>query len=276
MSGKRDFCGAGVVVTGAGSGVGAAVCAAFAGLGARVLLVGRDEDKLRRTQQQLAEDGKTTKAATTAESQTKAGAATKAETIICPGDVGESAFCEHLLDVALERFGRFDVVVNNAGQICRGGAAETSDEQWRQIMRVNLDGVFWLCRGAARRMKDAGKGGAIVNVASTAGLVGVAGLSAYCASKGGVVQLTRALALEFAADNICVNAVCPGAIESPMLFSAHPQGRTDDQTRALNINQIPMRRLATAAETARAILFLAAEQHITGTTLPIDGGYTAR
>ena len=260
MSDKRDFCRAGVVITGAGSGVGAAACAAFAKLGAKVLLAGRDENKLRQTQRQLA-----------AAKETK-----DAKTALCAGDVGESAFCERLLDVAAERFGRLDVVVNNAGQICRGGAEETTDEQWRQIMRVNLDGVFWLCRGAARRMKSAKKGGAIVNVASTAGLAGVANLSAYCASKGGVVQLTRALALEFAADNINVNAVCPGAIESPMLFSAHPPQRTDEQTRDINISQIPARRLATAKETARAIVFLAAEPHITGTMLPVDGGYTAR
>lgn len=260
MSDKRDFGGAGVVVTGAGSGVGAETCAAFGALGAKVLLVGRDENKLRQTQRQLAQ-AKETK---------------DAKTVVCAGDVGESAFCEHLTDVALQRFGGLDVVVNNAGIICRGAAAETTDEQWRQIMRVNLDGVFWLCRSAARIMRDAKKGGAIVNVASTAGLVGVSGLSAYCASKGGVVQLTRALALEFAADNISVNAVCPGAVESPMLFSAHPPQRTDEQTRELNIAQIPARRLATAAETARAIVFLAAEPHITGAMLPVDGGYTAR
>lgn len=260
MSERRNFDGAAVVVTGAGSGVGAAVCFAFAARGARLILAGRDESKLRQTQQQL---------------KTKAETA-KAETIIRSGDIGESAFCEELLDIAVEGFGGLDVVVNNAGQIYRGAAAETSDEQWRRIMRVNLDGVFWLCRGAARRMKETKSGGAIINIASTAGLVGVANLSAYCASKGGVINLTRALAMEFAADNINVNAVCPGAIESPMLFSAHPPQRTDAQTRELNINQIPMRRLATAEETARAILFLATEKHITGTMLPIDGGYTAR
>lgn len=255
MIDKRNFDGAAVVITGAGSGVGAAVCEGFAELGARLILAGRDESKLQKTQQQLNN---------------------KAETIIHSGDVGDSSFCESLLDVAVAKFGRLDVVVNNAGLICRGGAAQTTDEQWRQIMRVNLDGVFWLCRGAARRMKEMKRGGAIINVASTAGLTGVANLSAYCASKGGVVNLTRALALEYAADDICVNAVCPGAIESPMLFSAHPPQRTDEQTRELNINQIPMKRLATAEETARAIIFLATEPHITGTMLPVDGGYTAR
>ena len=249
MSG-RDFNQAAVVITGAGSGVGAAVCAEFAKRGAHLLLVGRDENKLQQTQQQL---------------QTKSA--------ICPGDIGDSAFCEKALDMALSNFGRLDVVVNNAGQIHRGSAQETSDEQWRRIMRVNLDGVFWLCRGAAQRMTN---GGAIVNVASTAALVGVGNLSAYCASKGGVVQLTRALALEFADVGISVNAVCPGAIESPMLFSEHPPQRTDEQTRAANIAQIPARRLATAAETARAIVFLAGEPHITGAMLPVDGGYTAR
>ena len=135
MSG-RDFNQAAVVITGAGSGVGAAVCAEFAKRGAHLLLVGRDENKLQQTQQQL---------------QTKSA--------ICPGDIGDSAFCEKALDMALSNFGRLDVVVNNAGQIHRGSAQETSDEQWRRIMRVNLDGVFWLCssRANARRVFSANR-----------------------------------------------------------------------------------------------------------------------
>ena len=250
---KRNLRGAVVAVTGAGTGVGAAACRLFAENGARLLLMGRGEDKLRQTQKQLPN--------------------AKTEVEICAGDVGESDFCERALDAAVARFGSLDIVVNNAGQIHRGLAQDTPDEQWRRIMRVNLDGVFWMCRAARRRMQN---GGAIVNVASTAGLVGVAGLASYCASKGGVVQLTRALALEFADANISVNAICPGAIESPMLFSEHPPTRTDDQTRATNKEQIPSGRLATAEETARAILFLSTEPHITGASLSIDGGYTAR
>ena len=245
---------AAVVVTGAGSGLGEAVCEALAAAQARLLLIGRDEEKLRRVCD-------------------KVSAQTVAE--VCAGDVGDSDFCARALDKAHALFGRLDVLINNAGTIHRAPAGQTADEAWTRTMRVNLDGVFWMSRGALVRMQ-AQQRGAIVNVASTVGLVGARELSAYCASKGGVAQLTRALALECARDGVTVNAVCPGAIDSPMLFSKHPAGVTEADTRAKNCALIPQGRLATPAEVARAIIFLATEPHITGVMLPVDGGYTAQ
>ena len=118
-------------------------------------------------------------------------------------------------------------------------------------------------------------GGAIVNVASTLGLVGCAGLAAYCASKGGVVQLTRAMALENASSGITVNAVCPGAIDTPMLVSGHSESESAEEVLQRNRALIPKDEIASAAEVARAIIFLARESHITGAMLSVDGGYTA-
>jgi len=205
----------------------------------------------------------------------KALAAGAAAAEVSSGDVGDSSFCEAAAAAAVARFGRLDLLVNNAGVIHRARAEDTADDAWTRVIRTNLDGVFWFSRAAIARMRAQG-GGAIVNIASTVGLVGAPNLAAYCASKGGVAQLTRALAVECAADGITVNAVCPGAIDTPMLFSAHADGVDESQVRARNTGMIPQGRLATPAEVARAAVFLAGEPHITGALLPVDGGYTAR
>ncbi|MGI9306794.1 MAG: SDR family NAD(P)-dependent oxidoreductase [Gammaproteobacteria bacterium] len=251
--GAREWENAAAVITGAGSGVGAAVAELFAAAGAKLLLVGRDENKLRQTRARVGDS----------------------PCECFAGDLADAGFCRAVPAKAENLFGRLDVLVNSAGVIRRGAAAHTSDEAWRETMQINLDAVFYLSRAAAEIMRRQ-KNGAVVNISSTLGLAGCGGLAAYCASKGGVVQLTRALALEWAAEGITVNAVCPGAIDTPMLFSGHPSGTTEEQTRAKNIALIPRGRLATAAEVARAVKFLASESHITGAALPVDGGYTAQ
>lgn len=257
-SAARDITNGVAIVTGAGSGVGAATCRLLAAAGMQVVLVGRSEDKLAQIKSALREDG----------------IGDNARPAICDvGDVGDSAFCDDLVRRTVQRHGGLDIVVNNAGVMRRGAAADTSDEDWAQVMRTNVDGVFYMSRAAVRAMSE--KGGAIVNVSSTCGLVGAAGLAAYCTSKGAVVQLTRAMALECAPQRITVNAVCPGAIEAPMLFSAHQDGSDAEAVRERNKAAIPLKQLASAEEVARAIVYLAREPHITGTMLSVDGGYTA-
>ena len=192
------------------------------------------------------------------------------------GDVADPDFAASAVNVAESRFGGLDVLVNAAGAIVRGSAEKTSDEDWNRMLSINVTGTFFMSRAAIPAMRRSG-GGSIVNLGSTVGLVGCPNLAAYCASKGAVVNLTRAMALDHAHERIRVNAVCPGAVDTPMLVS----GRGDaapEQVREANRAAIPQRWLPGPVEIANAIVFLASDlsRHLTGTTLPVDGGFTAK
>lgn len=255
------------IVTGATSGIGAATAKAFADAGAQVVLSGRSSAG--------------------AEATAAAIAAVGGDTRIKLGDVTDSAFCDELVGFAVSEFGRLDVLANVAGTITRGDAVDTTDDEWYQNMRVNADSVFFMSRAATRQMRgqSAGTGpvaaqsaGVIVNLASNVGLVGSAGLPAYCASKGAVVLLTKSMALDHAAEGIRVNALCPGAVDTPMLVSGHDKtGRSAEDVFSANIAGIPEGRIPSPDEIAKSMLFLAsdASSHITGVALPIDGGYVA-
>ena len=249
----RDFNGSVVLITGAGSGVGLECARVFAVQGAKLLLVGRSADKLEATAAELAE--------------------TRAETAICAGDVTDSTYATTAMEAAQEAFAApVEVLINNAGVIVRRDAVDTSDDEWRAVMQTNVDGVFYLSRAFAQQLVY---DGAIVNVSSTCGVVGAAGLAAYCTSKGALNQLTRTMALELADKQINVNAVAPGAIKSPMLFSQHATQAAADSVVERNQSSIPIGDVAQPEEVARAVLFLATERHVTGTILSLDGGYTA-
>ena len=254
LSGQpRDFNGRVVLITGAGSGVGLECARVFAAQGAKLLLVGRSADKLEAAAAELAE--------------------TRAQTAICAGDVTNSGFATTAMEAAQEAFAApVEILINNAGVIVRRDAVDTSDDEWRAVMQTNVDGVFYLSRAFAQQLIY---DGAIVNVSSTCGVVGAAGLAAYCTSKGALNQLTRTMALELADKQINVNAVAPGAINAPMLFSEHATQAAADSVVERNQSSIPIGDVAQPEEVARAVLFLATERHITGTILSVDGGYTA-
>jgi meso-butanediol dehydrogenase / (S,S)-butanediol dehydrogenase / diacetyl reductase len=242
-----------VVITGAASGMGAASARAFAADGADVVIIDRDRDG--------------------------AAAVSRSIDATAPiiGDVSDSVFCRRAIDGVVHDHGAADVLVNCAGTIHRADALGTDDDDWRRVMRVNVDGTFFMCRSVIPHMVAAG-GGTIVNFGSIWGDVGSAGVVAYCASKGAVHQLTRALALDHVADGIRVNAVAPGEVNTPMLASQRPTPPSPADLQALADATIPMKRLAEPEEIARVVLFLASDaaSYMTGSIVSVDGGYTAR
>ena len=190
-----------MIVSGAASGMGAATARLFAAEGDRVVVLDRDRAGAERTAAELG------------------GSA-------FVGDVSDSAFCDDAIERAVRDHGRLDVLVNAAGTIVRADADGTSDEDWARVLAVNVGGTFYLCRAAIRQMRRQRRG-AIVNFGSIWGEVGGRGHVAYCASKGAIHQLTRALALDHARDGIRVNGVCPGEVDTPMLRSERGQPVTD-------------------------------------------------
>lgn len=188
-------------------------------------------------------------------------------------DVADEAQVAGLVEAAQAAWGRLDVMVSNAGISGRGATEQVALADWQRVLSVNLTGVFLCAKHAIPAMRLSG-GGAIVSTASIVGLVGVPGALPYSAAKGAVVNMTRAMALDCAADRIRVNTVCPGFIESAM-ESATPRNTAQSaQLVALH----PLGRLGTGEDVAKAIAFLASDDaaFITGTALVVDGGYTAR
>jgi meso-butanediol dehydrogenase / (S,S)-butanediol dehydrogenase / diacetyl reductase len=192
------------------------------------------------------------------------------------GDVSNPDFCGETVAMTLSRHGRLDVLVNAAGIIVRADAGGTSNEQWQQVMNVNVNGVFFMSRAAIAPMKQQ-RSGAIVNFGSIWGDLGSTGVVAYCASKGAVHQITRAMALDHVRDGIRINAVCPGEVNTPMLATERKEPVTPELLDRV-AQSVPLGRLAEPVEVARVVLFLASEaaSYMTGTLVNVDGGYTAR
>ena len=199
---------------------------------------------------------------------------------------GEAAFLAHdvtddarwgeVVAETLRRFGRIDVLVNSAGVGGGEPILEATLEGWRRIVGINLDGTFLGVRHVAPAMVAAGRG-SIVNLSSILGKVGFPGAAAYCASKGGVAMLTKAVALELAPAGVRVNSVHPGFIETPMVVNAFRESENENAMRDMVISRHAMGRLGVPREIADAVVFLASEESsfMTGAELVIDGGYTA-
>ena len=256
MALEIDLTGRAAVVSGGSSGMGAAICARLSQAGAAVVVGGRDAQR----------------AEAVVEAITTAGGAAVASL----GDVGHPATASRAMTVAVDAFGGVDIVVNAAGVIHRADAVGTSDDDWRRVMSANVDGVFYFSRAAVTAMR--GRGGAIVNISSTCGLVGSAAMAAYCAAKGAVTNLTRAMALDHAGEGIRINAVCPGAIDTPMLRSGRAPGTDMASVLEQNRADIPEGRIPEPEEVADLVVYLCTDRarHINGANIAIDGGYTAQ
>lgn len=243
------FAGKTVIVTGAGSGIGEGAARRFSQEGANVVLAGRTEGKLKRVAADLDAE----------------------RTLIVVTDVSEEASVDALVAGAIERFGQLDVMVNNAGIAEGEGFLESSVEDWRATMGTNVDGVFFGCRAALPHLLKTG--GSIVNTSSVSGLGGDWGMSFYNASKGAVSNLTRALALEFGARGVRVNAIAPSLTASELT-----QDMLDDKALIAKFkDRIPLGRPAEPADIAGVIAFLASEdaRFVNGVILPVDGGLMA-
>jgi 2-deoxy-D-gluconate 3-dehydrogenase len=253
----HSLAGPAALVTGAGSGIGVACARALAREDTAVVLT-ELPDRLERA------------AAVAAEIVGDGG-----DALALALDVRESGSIERCVAEAVAWRGRIDVLVNNAGVAIRKPALELTPDDWDAVLDVNLRGVFFVAQAVGRAMRDqVPQGGAIVNVASIMGLVGSTERAAYGASKGGVVNLTRMLAVEWAPLSIRVNAVCPTFVDTPLtrpMFDARPGFHAEV------LEKTPLGRLATPEEVAAAVVFLAGpgSAMVTGHALTVDGGWTA-
>ncbi len=245
------------LITGGTSGIGAACAVEFGRCGAPIVIHGRDSGRALAVADRLR------------------AASVPVVTII--GDVRNQNDCEEAVRCAVRSFGRLDILINCAGIIIDGDALTTSPEAWLSVMDVNVNGSFWMCRAAILEMQRGG-GGSIVNVASDWGVVGGRNHVAYCTSKGAIVNMTRAMALDHASDNIRVNVICPGEVDTPMLEAEIARVPLDRATGYAELAaSIPLGRISTPEEQARSIRFLASPEasFITGAVLSVDGGSTA-
>jgi len=248
-----DFTGKVAVVTGGASGMGAATARELSSRGANVVIVDRNPELAKEVAIDI----------------------DAMPPVI--GDVSDSTFCDDAIRIAVEKYARLDVLINCAGIIVRADASDTTDEDWQRILNVNINGVFYMSRAAVRQMRKQRRG-AIVNFGSIWGDVGAAGVVAYCATKGAVHQITRAMALDHVGDGIRINAVSPGEVNTPMLAYGRSSPPTAEDLQKLANETIPMRRLADPIEIARVVVFLASDEasYMTGAVVPVDAGYTAR
>ena len=246
------------VVTGAGAGIGRAAALAMAQEGARIVAVARTPGRVSECVREIEAAG--------------------GEGIGLAADVGHEADVDRIFSAAVERFGRVDVLVNNAGVYLKAPVQDTTLADWERILRVNLTGAFLCARRFVQELLRSGRGGVIVNVSSEAGLVGIPGQVAYNVSKAGMISLTRSLAVELAPYGIRVNCVCPGTTWTPLVEEAVSRERDPAAARRALEEARPLNRLGRPEEIAASIVHLAADEsaYATGAVLAVDGGYTAR
>ena len=240
-----DLTGMTALVTGASGGIGSAIAKALAGQGARVALSGTREDALKAVAAEIGGD-----------------------CVILPCNLGDKDAVEALIPAAIEALGgKLDILVNNAGVTRDGLIMRMKDDDWADVMRINLEAAFRLCRAATKPMMKA-RHGRIITITSVVGATGNPGQANYAASKGGLTAMTKALAQELASRNITVNCVAPGFITSPMTDGL-PEAQKDALT-----TRIPAGRLGEGSDVAAAVTYLASAEaaYVTGQTIHVNGG----
>jgi NAD(P)-dependent dehydrogenase (short-subunit alcohol dehydrogenase family) len=242
-----------VIVTGGSKGIGKDIALSFAKLGANVIIIGRREEALEQTLVELKEFGKNHKAVA--------------------ADVNDIERIREIVDEVVRKFGNVDILVNNAGINIPKPAIEVTEEDWDRIVDTNLKSVFFFSQAVGKHLIEHGKKGRIINIASQMSFVGYINRAAYCSSKGGVVQLTKALAVEWAKYGININAVAPTFIETE--FTA--QMFTDDDFKKDVESRILLGKLPKPKDISGAVLYLASDlsDFVTGETIKVDGGWTA-
>ncbi len=244
------------LITGGTSGIGEATALLFAREGAKVAIVGRNEERGRAITKKITESG--------------------GQAIFIRTDVSKAEDCKHAVNETLRTSGRLDILFNNAGVFFAQTALECSEKEWDLQIDINLKGTFLMSKYALEPM-IAQRSGVIVNNSSGWGLVGGDKAVAYCASKGGVVLLTKAMAIDHGGQGIRVNCVCPGDVDTPMLPEDARFRGLDWKSYLAGAENRPMGRIGTPEEIAKAVLFLASDDSsfITGAALAVDGGGTA-
>jgi len=242
------------LVTGAARGIGSSMAKALAQAGSELILVDRIDKELHQASEAiLNETGK--------------------RTLAIPGDLAKTEEIERIVTHALKKFSSIDVLVNNAGTTARKPFLEISPEEFDHVLAVNLRATYFLTQKIARSMVEKRKAGKIINVASSTSFIGMQNLSAYGASKGGVYALTKAMSVELAPYQICVNAIAPGFFKTPL---TEPVWQ-DTQKLDWAVSRIPLKRCGVPEDINGVVIFLAssASDYLTGTVLPVDGGWLA-
>ena len=244
------------LITGGGKGIGRACAIMFGCEGARVALAGRKREPLEAVAREISSAGG------------------EALAVVC--DVTSRAQVEDAIRATVQRFRGLTTVVNNAGALLVGTAEETSDEDWARVMLTNLTGTFHVSRAALPELRRSG-GGAIINIASVLGLVGMKQRAAYSASKGGVVALSKAMALDHAAEGVRVNCICPAIVETELVRGLFAHQADPDAALRARLATLPLGRLGKPEDVAHMAVYLASEESswLTGAALPLDGGLTA-
>jgi len=244
------------IVTGGGSGIGRAIVLAFAREGARVAVLGRRREPLDRVVSELSASGG------------------EGAPVVC--DVCESQAVRRTVDTVEAQFGRVDVLVNNAGVLSVSTVETISEPHWDRLIDTNLKGPFLMSRSVLPAFRRA-VAGAIVNVASILGLVATKDRAAYCASKGGLVLLTKAMAVDHAHEKIRVNCICPAIVETELVKELFDESEQGQKARNARVGTLPLGRFGKPEDIAELAVFLASDESswMTGTAIPVDGGLSA-